>query len=162
MAASPATHPQAEIELAHDTQYLMNSQEISALVAERAARFGDRNSQQFEQLVSRLKKLEESTVADGLLRVFTDGNGPPLGSAAQELAGALLAQLMPRSSIELEPFLRAALPKYELSVEQLPDYLARRFGPSELDTALQRLDRDQFGASYRRAIDTFRFWLRGR
>lgn len=138
----------------------MNSQEISALVTQSATRFGDQNCQQFEQLVSRLRKLEEGIVAEGLLGVFTEGSAPPVGSQAQELAGAILVKLMPKSAIELEPLLRAALPRYELSVEQLPNYLADRFGPRELEAALDKLDQDQFGVNCRRAIDTFRFWLR--
>lgn len=138
----------------------MNSHEICELVVERATRFGDRNFQQFEQLASRLEQLEEGTVADGLLMVFTDTSPPPVGSRAQELAGALLTKLTPKGSTELEPFLQAALPRYELSVEQLPHYLAQRFGPGELEAALDELDQDQFGVDHRRAIKTFRFWLR--
>jgi hypothetical protein len=138
----------------------MNSREIAALITERANCFRDRNLQQFEQLASRLQKLERGTVADGLLRVFSEGSAPPAGSPAQELAGALLAKLTPRGAVNLESFLRAALPRYELSVEQLPVYLAQSSVQGELESVLGKLEREEFGVQHRRAIETFRFWLR--
>ena len=139
----------------------MNSQEIVALVTERAKRFGDRDSQQFGQLVSRLRKLEEGATAEGGLLAFTEGSPALEGSSAQELAGALQATIKQRGLRDLEPLLRAVLPRYELSVEQLPRYMAETFGACQVEAALRVLEEEPFGGQYRRAIETFRFWLDG-
>lgn len=140
----------------------MSAKEITTLVAERASRFGDRNPQQFEQLLARLKKAPEVEVAKGLIRVFTDGQPPPAGSASQELAGALLASLLPNAELDLMSVLRASLPRYELSVEQLPQYLSHKFGQSEVLAALEMIEQEALPESEQRALETMRFWLGGR
>ncbi|ALV04990.1 hypothetical protein [Roseateles depolymerans] len=139
----------------------MKANEITALVVENASRFGDRNPQQVKYLTSRFRDVEETAVAHGLLRVFTEGAGPPEGSAAQELAGQLLEALCPKSSLELSEILSAALSRYELSVEQFPLYLALTFGKWQMLAELDRLENAmQLEAEYR-AIQTMKFWLRG-
>lgn len=139
----------------------MKANEITALVVESASRFGDRNPQQVKYLTSRFRDVEETAVAHGLLRVFTEGAGPPEGSAAQELAGQLLEALCPKSSLELSEILSAALSRYELSVEQFPLYLALTFGKWQMLAELDRLENAmQLEAEYR-AIQTMKFWLRG-
>jgi hypothetical protein len=43
----------------------------------------------------------------------------------QELAGRLLEKIKPMYRFELEPGIRAVLPRYNLSIEQLPQHFAR-------------------------------------
>jgi hypothetical protein len=138
----------------------MNATEVTALIVDRASRFGDRNPQQLEHLTARLRTVDEGSVAQGLLSVFTDGPVPPDGSAAQELAGRLLDALRPKTDIDLAQFLPAVLGRYELSVEQLPHYLRWLAGVERLLAELDRLERSELSAQERRTLQTLRFWLR--
>ncbi len=138
----------------------MNSVEIKALVTGRASRFGERNPQQYQQLVDRLGKADGREVANGLLRVFIDGRPPPGGSAAQEIAGALLMELTPKGDFDLTDMLRQALKRYELSVEQFPQYLAKTYGRSVVLDALSHVESENLTASEQRAVHTMRFWLK--
>lgn len=139
----------------------MNATEIAALVVERASRFGEQNSQQFKQLCLRLEHMEQAEVARGLLQVFTEGSAPPEGSAAQELAGRLLGSLRPKVDFNLLLVVRAALPRYELSVEQFPEYLRFLFGEEHVLLAINKLEHEQLSDYERRALHTIRFWVRG-
>ncbi|ANH67143.1 hypothetical protein [Mitsuaria sp. 7] len=130
------------------------------MIADRASRFGDRDPQQLEYLTARLRAVEEEAVAQGLLGVFTDGPAPPEGSAAQELAGQLLAVLRPRIDIDLGKVLPPLLGRYELSVEQLPQYLGWLVGTEQILAELDRLERAGLSPHERRASQTLRFWLR--
>ena len=138
----------------------MNCDDITTLVTTCASRFGDRNLQQFEQIASRISKAGEAEVLQGLLKVFTHGEPAPLGSAAQELAGRLLAALEPKGRLELKSLLRAALPRYELSVEQFPHYLAASCGSSAMLSALEELEHELVSEPERRALQTMKFWVR--
>ena len=139
----------------------MKASEVTACVVESASRFGCRNPQQVKYLVSRLGKVSEAEVAEGLLRVFTQGAAPPGGSAAQELAGQLLVALHPKATVNLGDVLRAALARYELSVEQLPAYLRYLFGANHVLAELQQLECELLSESERRALHAMRFWLEG-
>ncbi len=138
----------------------MNRDDINILVTVSASRFGDRNPQQLEQIASRIGKAEEAEVQQGLLKVFTHGEPAPLGSAAQEVAGRLLAELKPKGPLELKSLLRAALPRYELSVEQFPQYLAALCGSSAMLSAFQDIEHELLSEAERRALQTMKFWLR--
>ena len=138
----------------------MNRDDITLLLTASASRFGDRNPQQLEQVASRISKAEEPEVLQGLLKVFTHGEPAPLGSAAQELAGRLLVALEPKGPLELKSLLRTALPRYELSVEQFPHYLAASCGSSAILFALQELARELLSEPERRALQTMKFWVR--
>jgi uncharacterized protein (DUF1499 family) len=138
----------------------MNRDDITILVTESASRFGDRNRQQLEQIASRIGKAEEEEVLQGLLKVFTHGEPAPLGSAAQEVAGRLLKELKPKGALELRSILRAALPRYELSVEQFPQYLAALCGSSAMHSAFQEIEIELQSEAERSALQTMKFWLR--
>jgi len=138
----------------------MTVEEIATLVAESASRFGDQNPQQLDYLTSRLRAVNEATVAQGLLSVFTDGAAPPSGAAAQELAGRLLAALQPKAEINLRQILPVVLGRYELSVEQLPHYLASLFGSDLVLAELGHLGEADLSQRELQALQTMRFWLR--
>ena len=137
----------------------MKAAEVTSLVVERASRFGDRNPQQLEHLASRFQKVPQGELAQGLLQVFTQGKAPPQGSAAQELAGHLLAELQPKAEVDLRALLSAVLPRYELSVEQLPQYLGALFGVDQVLAELAALASNHLSEQERRALQTMRFWL---
>lgn len=133
---------------------------VVGLVTESARRFGYRNPQQFQLLSSRLRKLNTVEVLHGLISVFTHGQPAPQGSAAQELAGQLLIELKPGTPTGLEEILRLALPRYELSVEQFPQYLAATCGSSEVLQVLESIKCEAPPAPVERALETMKFWLR--
>ena len=138
----------------------MTADEVAALIIDRASRFGEHNPQQLQYLSGRLRTIEEGTVARGLLSLFTDGPAPPEGSAAQELAGRMLALLRPRTDIDLHQLLPAALGRYELSVEQFPHYLGWAFGVEQVLAELELLTHAPLSPDEERAVQTMRFWLR--
>ena len=137
----------------------MQAAEIATLVTRSASRFGDRNRQQYEQLSARLGKVPSAQVAEGLLQVFTHGAKPPEGTAAQELAGKLLVELHPEAEVSLRPVLRSSLARYELSVEQFPQFLRSVFGVEQVLLALQEIELEPLSEEERRAVRTMRFWL---
>ena len=137
----------------------MKAAEVAALVVDSASRFGFRNPQQAKYLASRFSKVAEPEVAEGLLRVFTHGAAPPEGSAAQELAGQLLVALHPKAEVNLGQVLRAALARYELSVEQFPQYLCAVFGINHVLAELRQLEHELLSEQEHRALQTMRFWL---
>jgi hypothetical protein len=138
----------------------MEHSAVARLVTESATRFGDRNPQQFQQLSSRLRKANPAEVLQGLISVFTHGQPAPRGSAAQELAGQLLVELRPGTPAGLEQILRSALPRYELSVEQFPRYLAAACGSSAVLQALESISCEAPSEPVQHALETMKFWLR--
>ena len=139
----------------------MKAAEVTALITESAARFGDRSPQQIKYLSSRFGNVEEAELAQGLLQVFTHGAAPPDGAPAQELAGQLLAALGPKAKVDLGLVLRSILVRYELSVEQLPQYLASQFGVGPVLALLQTLEKEYLSEQESRALRTMRFWIGG-
>jgi hypothetical protein len=139
----------------------MKADEIFRLLQERAFRFGDRNPQEISDLISRLRKEHENEVAAGLLKVFTHGSPPPTNSVAQELAGNLLLGLRPAVDCDLKQLVRASVERYELSVEQLPIYLASIFGRERLAATLDELEVDLQSDPAQQAIKTMKYWIHG-
>lgn len=76
----------------------------------------------------------------------------------QEYAGRILTLLNPPCAAPLEEVLRVVLPGWNLSVEQLPRYLARTFGRDAVLHALGALDAR--GEPGRSKTETIRYWLR--
>ena len=138
----------------------MQAPEIASFVSDRAATFGFDNLQQLQFCASRLRSLPQETVLAGLLLVFTEGSPPPAGTAAQELAGRLLVALAPKGNVELEDVLRSAISKYELSVEQLLQYLMHLCGKEAVSSTLRLLEAEDLGSDERRALATMQFWVR--
>lgn len=140
----------------------MNRDAITQLVRERAVRFGENNPQQFDQLAMRLAKADATEAVHGLLQVFITGEPAPQSSPAQELAGRLLATLEPVELKDVKSTLRASLSRYELSVEQFPQYLAKACGADAVYSALCELESEPLSQTEARAVETMKFWLRGR
>ncbi len=138
----------------------MNRDAVMQLVCEVASRFGDGNPQQLRQLHERLAKVSSGEAVLGLLQVFTHGEPSPRGSQAQELAGRLLATLEPIAPQDLKATVRAALPRYELSVEQFPHYLAKACGVQSVLATLGEFELEPLPPAEARALATMKFWLR--
>lgn len=139
----------------------MNRSTVTQLVRESAIRFGNSNPQQLKQLHERLRKIPPSEAVHGLLAVFTTCEPPPASSPIQELAGRLLIALEAVELEDVKSVIRAALPRYELSVEQFPQYLAKACGATSIYAALGELEAEHQSPAETRAIETMKFWLRG-
>ena len=68
--------------------------------------------------------------------------------------------LEPIAPQDLKATLRAALPRYELSVEQFPQYLAKACGVQTVLTKLGEFELEPLPPGEARALATMKFWLR--
>ena len=79
----------------------------------------------------------------------------------QEAPGDFLLELKPRGGQDLQRLIRASLAGWNLSIEQLPFYFRDTYGIGPVREALAALDSEVgLGAEERKALDTYRFWLR--
>lgn len=131
------------------------------MVEDSADRFGARNPQQYKFLRLRLMKNSADELGYGLLDLFFTAPGDHRNIERQELAGRLLLELSPQFEFDLKTTLRMVLPNYELSVEQLPQYLVGIFGKDEVTHVLQNMQGETRDEQYLRNIQTMHFWIRG-
>ena len=134
-----------------------STEEITHKVIESADRFGGANPQQLKQLAFVLAKYADAHVFEGLMAVFRNGENV---WCRHELAGRLLVLVNPVPPTTWPEALRECLGTYELSVEQLPWYLAGRVGRRVLTETLDTLACEVKTEKELRAVDTMRFWTR--
>jgi hypothetical protein len=139
----------------------MHREQIRAAVVNSAHRYGDRNPQQFEQLERLVKRSDLAEAVHGLLSVFMVQSEARLRSAQQELAGKLLDVLpaLAPADVPLNATLAAVLPNYDLSVEQLPRYLARVHGDRAVIERLAEVRRESLPPDHESAAKTMTWWL---
>ncbi|MFG6460964.1 hypothetical protein ACG04Q_05220 [Roseateles sp. DXS20W] len=139
----------------------MNSELIHDRVVAVAERFGSGNTQEFKLLAKQLAACNAAEVADGLLLVFSRSAVGESNYQKQQLAGRLLAKLKPKASVDLQAALEAVLPAYNLSIEELPFFLADRCGEEAVIQALRRLETGAEDSRHQAAAKTMRWWLKG-
>jgi hypothetical protein len=137
----------------------MNREEIYCRVVSIAERFGPDNTQEFKLLSSQLIKCESTEVLAGLLLVFSRSDPLESNDQKQELAGRLLETINPSSPLDLDEALPPLLHAYELSIEQLPRYLADWFGKETVVQALRRFESKASDPRSNAAAKTMRWWL---
>ncbi len=135
-----------------------NSEEICASIVESAERYGSGNRQRLKQLSVVLANRDPEEVFKGLYSVFLLSD--PNNYESQQLAGVLLFKISPTAAFELEDVLRMSLNTYNLSVEEWPWYLVRRFGQERVLNVLERLLQTEKGATARRSAETMARWVR--
>ena len=114
------------------------------------------------QLRMKVQSLPAKDRFDALLGLFTENCGTDTYTH-QEIAGRLLLDLMPDCPYPLGSALAAIAPTWNVSVEQLPFYLADRFRREIVSAAAESLARSfPSDARESRALDTIAWWLRGR
>jgi hypothetical protein len=74
-------------------------------------------------------------------------------------AALLLHQLSPHCPITCEEAIRALLPEWDVSIEQVPFYLAARFGPARVLQAIASLGPAVTDKSQRVNLDTVSYWV---
>lgn len=105
------------------------------------------------------REFGDQALFDALFSAFTQS--PPLSCGEQEAPGDFLLELKPRGGPDLQSLIRASLAGWNLSIEQLPFYFRDTYGIGPVREALAVLDSDlALGAEERKALDTYRFWLR--
>lgn len=129
--------------------------EITARITAVADDYSPSNPQQLKQLHTALCRAAPREVYFGIMGVFlTPRYGP------QEVAGRLLIGIGSRPREPLETIIRNVLGTWDFSVEQLPWYLADKFGGSEVLSTLASLEGEGNRTEQELvAIGTFRFWL---
>lgn len=137
----------------------MNAKNVRQLIVDRALRFGYKNAQQFQFLFNTLEKADQASLLDGILAIFLE-DASSVDFVEQELAGRLLMQIKPPAHFELMPFLRNALVKYELSVEQLPWYLVDQFSEPFVLKALAELRLELTDRKEISKLNAMEFWLK--
>jgi len=81
----------------------------------------------------------------------------------QEHAGTLLLKMMLECELPLKQTIRQSLPLWNLSVEQWPFYLCRRFGTDAVSNAIDEIAKTEILDEIEcRAVDTLRYWLRAK
>ncbi len=116
---------------------------------------------QRKHLLSLQKKFGDAFLFDVLFGVFTEPSEPVQHYHNQEVCGRYLCALRPPCHLPLKVALRDSLPRWNLSVEQLPWYLWQVFGREAVLQALQEIEaEDSLSEAHRTGITTCRYWLR--
>ena len=99
----------------------------------------------------------DQALFDALFSAFTQN--PPVSCGEQEAPGDFLLELKPRSAQDLQSLIRASLPGWNLSIEQLPFYFRDVYGIEAVRLALAALDTEPgLAPEEREALRTYRFW----
>jgi hypothetical protein len=129
--------------------------EITTRIVDAADKYSPRNPQQLKQLHTALCHADPKEVYFGIMAVFRIPRFGP-----QEVAGRLLMGIKPRPREPLESIVRNSLATWDLSVEELPWYLAEKFGAKEILSTLDALETESTRSDQELvAIRSFRFWL---
>jgi hypothetical protein len=81
------------------------------------------------------------------------GNFPVLAAAT------LLHRLSPECPISCEDAVQALLPEWDISIEQVPFYLAARFGPTRVLQAVASLEQKVTEKTQKVNLDTVSYWV---
>ena len=136
------------------------AEQIVKKIRDVAATYG-RNPQQFRQLEAAMRSSAPVEVFEGLLRVFQEAGNPTLRFEEQEYAGEMLWFLKPPCGRPLAEVLRSVLGNYDLSVEELPWYLAEQHGKETVKAALAALSTESLTVRELRSLKTLDYWLDG-
>jgi hypothetical protein len=123
---------------------------------------GHLDEQRLEQWLEVLRRQPGDEAFDALMEVFCNADRPASRYLDQEYAGRLLLALKPPSPSNVQAVIKRILPTWNLSIEELPWYFEEVIGRDALLAALDALDTQVCSEQERKAIETFRFWIRAR
>jgi hypothetical protein len=126
----------------------MNREQIIAAMAEAIL------DHQWPQLCDRLRKMDGGEVFHALFPIAADaqGHGPAYDAAC------LLFAVEPACPIPCKEAIRALLSHWDISIEEVPWYLAGRFGEEAIRRAITELRAESLGRTERIALDTVWYW----
>ena|GEM_PF-612311 len=120
---------------------------------------GPTEMQEIRHLMLKLKKLDENVVAEGLLAVFFDDTRGEKKFKDQTMAGGLLIKLKPKYERNLREDILRSLDNWNVSVEELPWYLAEKVGRDEVIREVESIAETCLSEVARNRLDTYLYWL---
>jgi hypothetical protein len=136
----------------------LDRKSIASLIVGSADHYGGDSPRQLEDFAALLESCDREEIFWGLYSAFMVPRHEHRHSR-QELAGSLLLRLRPPCPLAACEVIRTALIGWEVSVEDLPWYLALVCGEDAVWEAIQTLDAEPLEEQQRHALNTFRFWL---
>jgi hypothetical protein len=73
-------------------------------------------------------------------------------------AAILLRRLSPECPISCDEAVRALLPEWDISIEQVPFYLAARFGSKRVREAVRNIEQEATGKPEKATLNTIIYW----
>jgi hypothetical protein len=126
----------------------MTKDEIAAAMQE-----ANRNGQR-PRLRERLRGMESTAVFEALFPTAADAqwHGPAYRAAC------LLFVLKPACPIPCIDAIQALLPNWDVSIEEVPWYLAGQFGQDAIGRAIEQLGNGPLGHEQRVRLGTVKYW----
>jgi hypothetical protein len=116
--------------------------------------------QSLRHLMLKLKKEDPSRILDALLGIFFEDSDRDNPFADQEAAGGLLWKLKPRYERFLKDDIKRSLRNWNVSVEELPWYLAKECGIENVREEVKLLLAESLDQTSKIRADTYLYWLR--
>jgi hypothetical protein len=113
--------------------------------------------QAIQHLVRRFRNFDSDLLRDAMLSVFEDDS--PNRLAVQEVAGGILWLLKPSYDRDISTDLGRLVPKWDVSVEELPWYLAEVGGIEATRTAAKNRLLEDLPAELKKRYETVVWWL---
>jgi isocitrate dehydrogenase kinase/phosphatase len=117
-------------------------------------------NQRYRQFKKILQQVDDKLVTEGLIRVFADKTRGERTYQEQTFAGKLLYELKPDTDLSLTDILERVLDNYNLSIEELPFYLADKFGLTYVNDKLEQIDGKSSNPQIRESIRVFKYRLK--
>ena len=113
--------------------------------------------QAIQHLVRRLRNCNSGVLRDAMLSVFEDDH--PNRFAVQEVAGGILWLLKPPYDGDISSDLGRLVPKWDVSVEELPWYLAEAEGIEATRSAAKKKLSGDLPDELKKRYETVVWWL---
>ncbi|HSS77202.1 MAG TPA: hypothetical protein VLV54_10705 [Thermoanaerobaculia bacterium] len=132
---------------------------IASLVAGSAERYGGDSACELDDLSKILEPAEPLEVFWGLYQSFTTQPVESRRYPRQSLAAGLLLRLRPPCPLPAYTAIRDVLGGWEVSVEELPWYIALVCGEDAVWNAMTQLETEPLTDRERLVLHIFRYWL---
>jgi len=109
----------------------------------------------FKRVREEIRRLDDAQQFDILFAVAVK----PQWEAPSYTAALLLRELSPACPLDCEDAVRALLSDWDVSIEEVPFYLAARFGPARVRQAVAELSRGVTDRSKKTNLETVLYWV---
>jgi hypothetical protein len=131
--------------------------EPEQIQAELFRALGPNGWQTVRHLMLKLKKENSDKVLDALLGIFFESGDNYRG--AQGAAGGLLWKLKPKYKRNVREDIRRSLQNWDVSIEELPWYLAEVLGIEKVRAEVKALLLEPLDETSRKKAKTYLYWL---
>jgi hypothetical protein len=125
------------------------------MMAARETRSEDENERVFRLMREQLRGLDDVQQFEILFPIAVKAQH----HAPSWPAAKLLRELSPACPLSCEDAIKALFPEWDISIEEVPFYIASRFGVARVRQAIERLDRDAAADLDRRIFQTLAYWM---